>query len=406
MNQEPEARPTPMNEYRPIRLTGARIVTPSDVIEDHDVVLHGDLIASIEPIRAAPSGERVIDLHDTILIPGMIDVHADYIEHMAAPRPTSLLDLRIALREAERELISHGITTMFHSLALYGFDAFASSIVRQPETTRALIETIHASHDFEHLIHHRCHARFEIDNPDRIEEVATYIRDGRVHLLSFMDHTPGQGQYRDLEVFRSTVKAYKGLDDEGVERLIAMSRERDKLDATMMQLLTDVAHAHGVAVASHDDDSEARVDFGRSLGTTISEFPITLDVAHYARSQGMHTVGGAPNVLLGGSHSGNLSVTEAVLDGAIDVLCSDYYPPAMLLAVFRLHREHAVHLPAAIRLVTLDAARAVRIDHETGSIEEGKRADLLAVRLLRDGMPAVMRAWVSGTPVFRTEYRA
>ncbi len=397
--------PMPPSDTRPIRLSGARIATPNEVLDDHDLVLEGDSIVAIEPSRAPAAHERHLQLEEHLLMPGMIDIHADYIEHMAAPRPTTLLDLRIALREAERELITHGITTMFHSLALYGFDAFASSVVRNPENTRALIEVIHASHDFEHLLHHRCHARLEIDNIDRVEEVAGYLQTGRVHLLSFMDHTPGQGQYRDLEVFRTTIKAYKGLDDEGVERLIAMSRERAKLDLETMRLLTEIAHRHGVAVASHDDDRIERVDVGRELGTTICEFPITLEVAKYAQSQGMHAVGGAPNVLLGGSHSGNLGATEAVLEGAIDVLCSDYYPAAMLLAVFALHHEHGLDLAHAIRLVTLNAARAVRIDHETGSLEVGKRADVLAVRRLRDGMPAVTRAWVSGTPVLTTEYR-
>jgi len=387
------------------RITGARIVTPTEVLEGYDLVLHDDAIAAIEPSSETQQHDEVVHLPGQYLLPGLIDIHADYIEHMAAPRPTSLLDLRIALREAERELITHGITTMFHSLAIYGFDAFATSVARSPENTRALIEVIHASHSFEHLIHHRCHARFEIDNPDRVEELAGYLQTNRVHLLSFMDHTPGQGQYRDLEVFKTTVKAYKGIDDEGVERLIAMSHERKKLDVETMKLLTELAERHGIAVASHDDDSMERIDFGRSLGTTISEFPITLEVARYARSVGMHTVAGAPNVLMGGSHSGNLGATDAVLDGAVDILCSDYYPAAMLHAVFRLHLDYGVDLVTAVKLVTLNPARAVRIDDETGSLEVGKRADIIAVRHLPEGMPAVTRAWVSGAPVYALEYR-
>ena len=389
----------------PVRLVGGRVVTRQEVLDDVDVRIEGDRIVELVPRDEPTNRETVVAVDGAWLIPGLIDIHADYIERMVEPRPKALLDLRFALRQAERELVTHGITTMFHSLSLYGFDAFASSVVRQPDHTRALIELIHASHDAEHLIHHRCHARFEIDNVDRVEELAGYLQDGKVHLLSFMDHTPGQGQYRDLEVFRSTVKGYRGIDDAAVEKLVALSKRREKLDADAMRLLASLAARNGVAVASHDDDSCAKVDLARELGASISEFPITLEVARHARATGQHTVAGAPNVLLGGSHSGNLSATDAVLDGVVDVLCSDYYPAALLTSVFRLHRDHGLPLADAIALVTANPAEAVRMGDETGAIEAGKRADLLAVRALDDGTPVVERAFIAGVPVYAVEYR-
>jgi alpha-D-ribose 1-methylphosphonate 5-triphosphate diphosphatase len=389
------------------RLHGGRVVTPDAVLDGAVVRVEGRHVASVEAVEAAPSeaDEVDVDLAGAYLLPGLIDVHADYIEHMAAPRPTAMLDFRFALREAERELITHGITTMFHSLALYGFDAFATNPVRRPGPTKALIDVVHASHRFEHVLHHRLHARLEIDDAGRVEELAGYLRAGKVHLLSFMDHTPGQGQYRDLEAFREAVKGYGTLDDAGVDALIARSRDRALLDADTLAALARVATEHGVAVASHDDDGEAKVDLAASFGTTISEFPITLDVARYARAKGLHTVAGAPNVLLGGSHSGNLSAEAAVLDGAVDVLCSDYYPAALLRAIFALHARHGGDLARFVRLATTNAAVATRIDHETGALVPGLRADLIAVHVLGDGSPAVTDAFAAGAPVYRARYR-
>jgi len=393
-------------------ITNGRVVTPEAVLENHTVLVEDGLIADILPNGDVRSGhddngswyER-IDADGAWVIPGMIDIHADYIEHMAAPRPTSVMDFRFALHQAERELIAHGVTTMYHSLAIYDYTEFMPSPIRSPENTKRLIDLIARSHDAEHLIHHRFHARFEIDNLNRVEELKGYIRDRRVHLISFMDHTPGQGQYRNLEIYRKTLKGYRNVSDEEVDRIIEHSRSREKLSLDAITELAQYAADNGIAVASHDDDSAEKLDLVKMFGATISEFPITIDVAERARELGMHTVAGAPNVLLGGSHSGNLSAGEAVLAGAVDVLCSDYYPAALLAAVFALHRKHGRPLEEMVRLVTINPARAVLIHKETGSIEAGKRADLLVVRELDDGTPYVARAIVAGKPVYTSEYR-
>lgn len=412
-----DAKPAPTTQAAPprpgaVRFTGGRIVTPKAVLEGHDLWVVDGLVDTIARsdigLGELPhdlADAEITDVAGAIIMPGLIDIHADYIEHMAAPRPTAMMDFRFALREAERELITHGITTMFHSLSLYGREEFGHNPIRSASNTRKLAQMIRASHDFEHLIHHRFHARFEVDNLQRIDELVDYIRCGHVHLLSFMDHTPGQGQYRDLEVFSRTLKGYRDLSDSEVDEVVAEAQAREKLTTETISSLTDLAVAHGIAVASHDDDSVAKVDYVHGIGMSISEFPITMEVARRAHDLGMHAVAGAPNVLLGGSHSGNLAATEAVLAGVVDILCSDYYPAGLLKAVFQLHNEHGLALADAVNLVTLNPAKAVRIANETGSIDVGKRADLLVVRELNDGSPAVMRALVDGVPVYSLEYR-
>ncbi|MFP4112746.1 MAG: phosphonate metabolism protein PhnM [Spirochaetota bacterium] len=404
-------------------MTNGRIITEDAILDDHDLVVEGDRIAAIVPSaerRAAGAsddgapdhgtpgrfrGPTVIDAEGGYVMPGLIDIHADYIEHMAAPRPTSVMDFRLSLREAERELVTHGITTMYHSLAIYDFTEFNAGPIRTPENTQRLISLIGAMHDSPHIIRHRFHARFEIDNLSRVDELRGYIRDGQVHLISFMDHTPGQGQYRDLELYRKTLKSYRKISDDEVVQIIEKSRNRQKLTIEAITELATYAREHGIAVASHDDDSVAKLELVREFGTTISEFPVTLEVARAARDLGLHTIAGAPNILLGGSHSGNLSAAEAVLDGSVDVLCSDYYPPALIHSVFQLHHAHGLDLPSVVRLVTTNPARAVLMDDELGSLEPGKRADIIVVKELEDGYPAVTRAIVGGAVVHATAYR-
>ena len=388
-------------------LANGRIVTDNEVLSGFDLLVEGNRIRSIDPVheRRDYGDATIIDAKGGYILPGLIDLHADYIEHMAAPRPTTLMDFRLSLREAERELITHGITTMFHSLSFYNFTEFLPNPIRSTENTRRFIELIDQVHNARHLIRHRFHARFEIDSLDRIEELNEYIRARKVHLVSFMDHTPGQGQYRNLEIYRNTLKGYRKVSDDEIGAIIARSQGREKLTLERIREISELASTYGVAVASHDDDTVEKVAFVQSFGATISEFPITMEVAREARSRGMHTVAGAPNVLLGGSHSGNLSAAEAILAGSVDILCSDYYPAAMLHAVFQLHFEHRRPLPEMVRLVTRNPAAAVGLGGELGSISAGMIADLLVVEILEEGFPVVATAIVDGQVVSSTLYR-
>ena len=381
------------------------VVAPRALLENHDVRIEGDTIIEIGSGLEVRSGDTVEDAAGAWVTPGLIDVHADYIEHMAAPRPTALMDFPLALRESERELLGHGITTMFHSLSFYGSNDFGVNPVRSPENSRRLIDLIHRSHHAEHLIRHRFHARYEIDNLGMIDELETLIDQGKVHLLSFMDHSPGQGQYRDLELYKLILKGYRKLGEGDADKIIVESQGRAKLPFETLKRVSDKARARGLAVASHDDDTVEKLDVVQALGSTISEFPITLEVALEARRRGLDTVAGAPNVLLGGSHSGNLCAADAIVAGAIDVLCSDYYPASLLHAVFRLHRERRLSLPDAFRLVTLNPAHAVGLADKLGSVEVGKAADLLVVRTLDDGFPYVSRALVAGRLLGSWDYR-
>ncbi len=388
-------------------ITNGQVVTETGILNDHEVLINDDRIEGIYRAGTAVSVDpkNIIDANGGYITPGFIDIHADFIETMACPRPTSMMDFSMSLRETERVLLTHGITTMFHSLSLYKRDEFSYKPIRDPHNVRKFIDLIHATHSEKHLIRHRFHARFEIDNLDEVDNLRSYINEGKVHLVSFMDHTPGQGQYRDLEMYRHTLKGYRDLSDDDIDNIIEDNNGKEMLTIEAIRELAELALAHNIAVASHDDDSVEKLELMQQIGATISEFPITLDVATQAKSKGLYTVAGAPNILLGGSHSGNLSAAEAIAEGAIDVLCSDYYPPAMLHSLFVLHERHGHDLAQMFKLVTLNPAKAVRMEGDIGSVAVGKKADLLVIEKIGEQFPVVTKVLVDGKLSGQTYYR-
>ena len=402
-------------------IRGGTVVCADRVLPECDVVVIDGRIAAIEPAGADFDAQPdatvgvlpVVDARGAYVVPGLIDIHSDYVENVASPRPSVVMDLSTSLYKADRELVSHGVTTIFHSLSVYGAHIFDHKPIRDFGNVSALIEHVADLRDGEerdHLIRHRLHMRVELDSVDLYDDIEQFLRSGKVDLVSFMDHTPGQGQYRDLLVFGETLKGYRDVSDEDVRDIVRQQQESEKLTYAQITALAAVARERGVSIASHDDDSEDKLAFMDGLEATISEFPISLDIARAARARGMHTIAGAPNVMLGHSHSGNLSAREAVQAGAIDVMCSDYYPAALLDAVFTLRDACGLDIARAFALVTINPAKAAGIADEVGSIAVGKRADVLLVREISCGdgvrrtMPVVTRAFVGGHSVFRSHY--
>lgn len=352
-----------------------KLILPDGLVEGQRVWIKEDRIEKItcdgEPL---PEGYKIIDGEMGYLAPGFIDIHSDYIEHVTAPRPTALMDFDLSIREAERELLVHGVTTIYHSLSFYKAEAAYSKPIRKQENVKRLIEKIRSTHTSKHLIRHRFHARLELDFLEGYDHVKDYIDSDQIDLLSFMDHTPGQGQFSNIEKYKEISKGYSAhLTDEAIEEKIKIRQGVPKLSLDQCTALSQHAKNKNIAVASHDDDSLKKVDAIKEMGATICEFPITLEVARYAKGLGLMTVAGAPNVLLGGSHSGNLAAHEAIGLGLIDVLCSDYYPAALLHAVFSLHHKYGHPLHETMNLITYNAAKAVNINQDYGSIEVGKK---------------------------------
>lgn len=402
-------------------IRGGTVVCADRLLSDCDLVIVNGRIGRIETTAAGDFGVQpdsvvgvlpVIDARGAYVVPGLVDIHSDFVENVASPRPSVVMDLAGALYKADRELVAHGITTIYHSLSLCGAKIFDHKPIRNYDNVSALIDhvaSMRQGEERDHLIRHRLHLRVELDSVAYFDDTERFVRSGDVDLVSFMDHTPGQGQYRDLLLFGDTLKGYRAVTDDEVRAIVRQQQESEKLTYAQICTLALAARERGISIASHDDDSVDKLAFMDGLEATISEFPISLDVAREARARGMHTVAGAPNVMLGQSHAGNLSAREAVKDGAIDVLCSDYYPAALLDAVFMLRDACGLDLPRALALVTINPAKAAGIADEVGSIAVGKRADVLLVREIACGgsnhtMPVVTRAFVGGNSVYRSHY--
>lgn len=385
-------------------IKNGNIILP-DRVDYGGSVLIGD--GRILKINTADESEadEVIDASGRFVMPGMIDIHSDMIESYIQPRSTALMDFSMGFMEAERVLTMCGITTMFHSISMYKEGAWDVKEIRRPSCVKKLVKLVSDYQKGMRLIRHRYHLRYEIDNIECYDEVKQMLEEKTVNLLSFMDHSPGQGQYRDLEIYRKHLEeGINEVSDAEFEEIVRREKEKDSLSFRQLKEMADLARSNGVSVASHDDDSVEKLQVNREFGVKISEFPVTLDIAREAVKQGFLTVLGAPNILLGGSHSGNLSAVDAIRAGAASILVSDYYPQALLQAVFRLYRDGELPLWEATALVTKNPAEAVGMDGEIGTIEEGKKADLLIVSD-EHAFPAVEKVFVDGSCIFGCNYR-
>lgn len=387
-----------------IAIKNGRIVTPEKTISDKILLIQNDRIIGFSD--SDNQAEKVIDACGRFILPGIIDIHSDKIEQYIQPRPTSQMDFEFAFKACERDLLGAGITTMYHSISLFQDEFFGKSPLRTKENVQKIADLIANIHQRNHLIHHRFHLRVEIDNLEAFDIVRDMIAQGKVHLISFMDHTPGQGQYRSLSVYADTISKYNGreIDTLGLDGVVEYHRNKPVLSFEQLKKLAELAHNKGIAVASHDDDTEEKMFVNKKIGVDISEFPITMEAAKSAMAHGFYTIAGSPNILRGGSHSGNMSAADAILSDCADILCSDYYPAAILHSIFYMHTKYDIPLHEMVNRATLKPAKATKTDKDYGSVEPGKKADLLIADIL-DGYPVITNVLVDGNTTSHIEYR-
>ncbi len=352
------------------------IVLPDGVLPHGAVRVEEGFIAEIaeQPI-AAPD----IDGHGLLLLPGLVDLHGDMIDREIQPRPGATFPIEMAVVDLDKRHAACGITTALVAVSFYE-DPLAARGVRSEETAKEIITTIVALKPFL-ATEMRVHARFEINNSHAEPILRDLVRNDAINLVSLMDHTPGQGQSQDVEHYVRLVARDRGLDEASVAaQAKALVAEREAKPDIWDNLLTfiDLARQKRLIIASHDDHTPEKVAMMSGLGASISEFPVSLAVAHEAKSRGLHTVMGAPNALRGTSNSGNLSAREALHAGALDALASDYHASALLHAAFVLEADGLKPLHDSVGLVTLAPATAAGLT-DRGAIAVGKRADLVMV---------------------------
>ena len=355
-------------------LSDFRVVTPDGVLDHGSVRIEAGRIAEI---AATPVPDAALFGDGLLLLPGFVDMHGDMIEREVEPRPNVRMPMELGLRDLDRRLAVAGVTTAYAALSFNPASAYGH--IRHFDNTSAIIRTLKAMGNVL-KVDHRVHARFEITFPDALRVVEGLIAEGSVDLVSLTDHTPGQGQYRDLEAHVARIARDKGLSqaeaEDEVSRRIASRRSTAGDMTATLRAISDICAAHGVALASHDDDTVAKVALMQALGASISEFPVTVEAATEARARGLATAMGAPNALRGKSYSGNLSARDAHGLGLLDILASDYHPSAILPAVLELAKADPQGLAGATRLATLNPARVLGLV-DRGAIAVGLLADLV-----------------------------
>ncbi len=382
-----------------LMIDGANIVLPNGMLEEGYLRIEDGIIIDVGAGRPSPEkGISYIDASGLYILPGLIDIHSDAIEKEVQPRPNVTIPIPSSCRELERKLAAVGITTIFHSLSFSGGEGIRSNALAA-ECARFIRRRAAQ----EHLIRNLVHLRYEIGNTKALELIYELLEEGACDLVSFMDHTPGQGQYRDVSQYHHYIKKTFWLEDKDCQRLIEEKiQARQRVDFRALSNLARSAKDAGIPLASHDDDSPKRVEVASAMGVDVMEFPMNLETAKYARNLGLHVCVGAPNLLQGRSHNGNLSAQVAVEDGAADILCSDYYPPALLKGIFKL-ADNGMDISRAVNLASLNPAIALGLDDEIGSLEVGKKADFILVRL-EENDPLVITTVTEGKIVLSYNY--
>jgi alpha-D-ribose 1-methylphosphonate 5-triphosphate diphosphatase len=374
-------------------LRNARVVLEDEIVTG-SISMRDGLIVGIDT-GASDIGD---DMEGDYLIPGLVELHTDHLESHYAPRPGVLWDSVAALQAHDAQVAGSGITTVFDCLRL-GSDEFGGFKKGEMRIIADALETATAEDRLRasHLIHLRC----EVSASDVLEHFEDFRADPQVKLASLMDHAPGQRQFQTLDQYTLYYRKKRNLSDAEFERFIAYRLEESSLYSTPhRKAIVQACAERSIALASHDDATIEHVEESKGFGVRLAEFPTSLEAAKASHDAGMAVLMGAPNVVRGKSHSGNISARTLADAGVLDVLSSDYVPLSLIHAPFILADDESdIALPQAIQMVSTRPARAVGLD-DRGRIAKGLRADLVRVRVRHDrGVPIVKSVWREGQRV-------
>lgn len=375
-------------------ITNARIVGRKDEIAGGSLAVRDGVIADIGTGPSAISSAE--DFDGDYLLPGLVELHTDNLEKHFAPRPGVRWPARQAVINHDAQVAAAGITTVM--------DAVAVGDVREGSVRLQILRDMIAALEdaqkggmlrAEHLLHLRC----EISFRDLMELVEPMSSLSWLKLVSIMDHTPGQRQFVNPEKYRQYYQGKFGLTDEEMDRFMAEQiANAQAWGAENRRKVVALCHAKGLPLASHDDATADHVAEAAADRMVVAEFPTTHEAAKLSRRHGMKVMMGGPNVVRGGSHSGNISARSLAEAGELDIISSDYVPSSMLQSVFLLPGQlPGISLPQAVAMASSNPADAVGLT-DRGAIETGKRADLLRISLI-DDTPVVRAVWRSGRRV-------
>jgi alpha-D-ribose 1-methylphosphonate 5-triphosphate diphosphatase len=375
-------------------IRNARIVTATEEFSG-TVCMEDGLIQSVDRGDTSVAGAE--DWAGDWLIPGLVEVHTDNLEKHLSPRPGVIWNAHSAMTVHDAQCAAAGITTVLDSVVIGDLDEGGPRC----QTQHTSIAALHQCREeglmrVEHLLHLRC----ELSAPDILEVFHQYVNDPLLTLVSVMDHTPGQRQWRDLTSYRRYTERNGRYTEAQFDAMIAQRKaDQQAYSLPHRKVIVKASVERGIPLASHDDTLLSDVEMAVAEGVGISEFPTTVVAAQAARAAGMAIVMGGPNMVKGGSHSGNVSAAELAQLDLLDIFSSDYVPSSLLLATFMLGALDQWSLPKAVRTVTRNAALSIGLK-DRGEITPGLRADLLRVRMNSAGMPLVLETWLAGKRAF------
>ncbi|WP_343350435.1 alpha-D-ribose 1-methylphosphonate 5-triphosphate diphosphatase [Pseudomonas sediminis] len=375
-------------------LNNARIVTAEREFLG-TLLLRDGLIAAVD--EGASRLPQAQNLGGDYLLPGLVELHTDNLEKHMSPRPGVDWPSTSAVLTHDAQIVAAGITTVFDALSIGDINPRGRRMQQLP----AMIEAIASSEAAgQTRAEHRLHLRCELCHPDALTIYRDLVEHPLVALVSVMDHSPGQRQFAKVEKYREYYMGKYHLSPAEMEEFLQeqIANSRQYSDRQRRAIVED-CHSRGISVASHDDATLAHVQESAGFGMAIAEFPTTLEAARASHELGLKVLMGAPNVVRGGSHSGNIAAAELARHGVLDILSSDYYPASLLHAAWLLAgQDNDYDLPAAIATVSRAPARAAGMD-DRGEIRVGLRADLVQARA-HGQQPVIQQVWRQARRVF------
>lgn len=382
-------------------LNNAHIVVTDRVVHGSLHIENGVIAEVSDDPYLAIDGVPGQDMGADYLLPGLVELHTDQVESHYQPRPKRFWDPIPAVIAHDAQMAASGMTTVLDAMRI----GSGPGENRLSGDARTLVKAvIHAAESGLLRADHYVHLRCEVGTPDVVDVFDEVGGHQRVRMVSLMDHTPGQRQYADVEAFRTYMVGKHSMTtvqfDAHVAELHALSSQYSDDNR---RLMAERANERAITMAAHDDATQAHVDESAQAGVRISEFPTTLVAARAARAAGQLVVMGAPNIVRGGSHSGNVSATELLRLGLLDILSSDYVPGSPLQAIFLLFSRGDISLSQGAALVSANPASAAGLD-DRGVIAPGKRADVIRVQAY-EGAPTDQHPLGSPVPIVRAVWR-
>lgn len=372
-------------------LTNARLVLETEIVNG-TIVLRDGKISDISE-GTVSHGE---DVDGDTIIPGLVELHTDHLESHFLPRPKVKWNVDAAILAHDAQIAGSGITTVLDALRI-GADENADLGVKE---MRLLADSIKQNGQNDHLrAEHLLHLRCEVSAPDCLEGFDVFEGEEDVKLVSLMDHAPGQRQFVNLDAYKIYYIGKKKMSEEEFEVFSAKRRaESEENSKGNREALATRCQEKGIILASHDDATCDHVDEAIEQKISVAEFPTTLEAAKASHENGLAVLMGAPNLMRGGSHSGNIAVKDLVEQGYLDILSSDYVPYSLISAAFRLPEiVEGVSLSDAINIVSRNPAYAIGLK-DRGTLETGKRADCVRVTT-KANVPVIRSVWREGKRV-------